>query len=69
MSNGVLLESFDVHCQVCERPQLGLGPKKSDAVRYLRSIGWKKHESRWHCYKCAPKVLAENKDKEAPPQD
>lgn len=57
MSNGVLVQSFDVHCQECERPQLGLGPKKSDAVRYLRRIGWKKFGRLWHCQHCEPKAV------------
>ncbi len=56
MSNGVLVPSFDVHCQVCEQPQLGLGPKKIDAVRCLRRSGWKEINGRWHCDDCAPKV-------------
>lgn len=62
MSNGVLVQSFDVHCQVCERPQLGLGPKKSDAVRSLRKCGWKKIDRRWHCDDCAPKVVRPNQE-------
>lgn len=57
MSNGVLVQSFDVHCQGCERSQLGLGPKKSGAVRYLRGIGWKKFGRLWHCQHCEPKAV------------
>lgn len=52
--NGVLCKVWEVHCNRCERPALGLAfnGSKSDAAKELRTEGWKLVNRKWQCWSC-----------------
>lgn len=55
-ANGVLRESWEVHCATCERPLLGLahGRAKLDAASEAKHYGWRQTRGNlWVCSVCA----------------
>lgn len=51
--NGVIEPQFEVHCEICGHPQLGLGKTMRAAVKELAFLKWKKVLGRWRCEGCA----------------
>lgn len=53
--NGDLEKCWEVHCNRCEMPVLGLALNgtKADAAKEVRDhYGWETRDGKWYCHTC-----------------